>query len=784
MDTKLKKFNDHFAVRACAFILCIALVMISGTTVFLGVMKTDGAKHDAFGIDISDLSGSDSYFESDSFSAWATSAMHSMSTLMKYGNRENIQSGKFVNTDNGDAAESNLEMLLEEKYETILGESSSISDTKNSKYFETYGEDPEHVDYSYEVKPFEEMRDEFIKDYPDAVNEVKDSIISYQLGEYDEAKAYLDSIEGAGYSITKGETIITDPLEPESVGLTITYSNGVVTSDPDDIDFDENERYSNFPFYDLDTEENKGTVFTLSLSNDLVFEISDDFSAAKAVYNQYSIIAVSTFIGALLLFIYLMIVTGRRDETGKVRLYRSDRLYTELQFIVIAGLCSLTVLPVMMDVSVLGDLSINTWMSDTYNIAFLMLGIALEAILASGILWFILSIVRMLKAHIFISRSLIVIAVKAIYTWIKGLFSRANPMGKFVIVIVAACLLSMIPYIGPIVAILVVGFGYRWVKRYSAVKKGVKEVINGNLEYKIPVDNKSNTEFDNLARQINTISQASNIAIQNELKNQRLKTDLISNVSHDLKTPLTSIITYTDLLKTEGLDSPNARSYLDVIDEKGQRLKNLTEDLFEAAKASSGSIPVRMEKVDVLALIRQGLVEKSEGLEQKGLEIIINAPNDNYYVNADGQLLWRVVDNLLSNVEKYALENSRVYIDLDKKQLNEQSTPIVLFEMKNMSKAPLNIEEDELMERFKRGDTARSTEGSGLGLAIAKDLMRLQNGWFELKIDGDLFKSTVMLDVYDEATVNAAAAAAKQEAEIEEKMMHQSDPAMPRINND
>jgi signal transduction histidine kinase len=507
------------------------------------------------------------------------------------------------------------------------------------------------------------------------------------------------------------------------------------------------------------------------------------FNHAKDVFNKYSILAVITFVAALFLFIYLVIVTGRRDEFGQVKLYRSDRLITEVQLLIICSLAVMTVLPVWILIETLGDLSMPTWTDNSYNFALLILGIALQTIILSSLLWFILSVVRMFKAHTFLSRSVMVIAVKTLYKWIRAVFSSMNPMGKFILIIVLGCLLCAIWPLIPVIIVLLLGFGYHWIKKYTAIKKGVEEVTNGNLTYKIPVDNRSNSEFDNLARQINTISQASNIAIQNELKNQRLKTDLISNVSHDLKTPLTSIITYTDLLKKEGLSSPNAENYLKVIDEKGQRLKTLTEDLFEAAKVSSGSIPLRMEKVELLSLIRQGLVELDESLQQKGLEVIINSDNDKYYVNADSQLLWRVVENLLNNISKYALDNSRVYIDLKTREDGNKPTPTILFEMKNMSKAPLNIPEDELMERFKRGDESRGTEGSGLGLAIAKDLVRLQNGWFEIKIDGDLFKSTVLLDAYDEDVARATQVMNDEEDKIKQKMMNQDEGGMPRIIN-
>jgi signal transduction histidine kinase len=233
------------------------------------------------------------------------------------------------------------------------------------------------------------------------------------------------------------------------------------------------------------------------------------------------------------------------------------------------------------------------------------------------------------------------------------------------------------------------------------------------------------------------------------MKNQRMKAELISNVSHDLKTPLTSMVTYIDLLKTEGLTSEGAPEYLDILDQKTNRLRQLTEDLFEAAKASSGAIPVKKEKVDMLSLINQGLGEMNQGILESGLEIIIKAELEKYYVCADGQLLWRVVENLLGNVLKYAQENTRVYINITEQGAHDKPSMVVL-EIKNISRQALNIEADELMERFKRGDESRATEGSGLGLAIAKDLVKLQGGWLDIKIDGYLFKATVMLEKSEE----------------------------------
>jgi len=286
----------------------------------------------------------------------------------------------------------------------------------------------------------------------------------------------------------------------------------------------------------------------------------------------------------------------------------------------------------------------------------------------------------------------------------------------------------------------------RKVGKLAEIRAGVIEVKSGNLTNKISVkedENGPKTDLDQLASDINHISEATNAAVLNEIKNQRLKTDLISNVSHDLKTPLTSMISYLDILEKEGLDSPDAPAHLAIVKEKTERLKTLTEELFEAAKASSGNIPCEIEDIDVAALIDQSLAEMGDRLAKKKLKIKKNIKTDNTLVRADGKLLYRVFENLLSNISKYALDRSRVYIDVSEASASSDK---LLVEVKNISKAELNISPDELMERFTRGDSSRNTEGSGLGLAIAKDLTTLMGGVFEISIDGDMFKASVLLN--------------------------------------
>lgn len=266
---------------------------------------------------------------------------------------------------------------------------------------------------------------------------------------------------------------------------------------------------------------------------------------------------------------------------------------------------------------------------------------------------------------------------------------------------------------------------------------GTERIKNGDLSYRIAET--GSPEMANLACLINNIAVGLGAAVENEVRSERMKAELITNVSHDLKTPLTSLITYIDLLKGEGLASDNAPRYLEVLDRKSQRLKDLTDDLFEAAKAASGSIAMQMEKIDVGSLLTQGLAELAEKIDASQLDWRINIPEEKLYVLADGRLLWRVMENLLSNILKYALAGSRVYVEATKLE------KAVCVTFKNISASALNIEPAELMERFTRGDVSRQGDGSGLGLSIAKSLTELQGGTFTIVIDGDLFKASVCL---------------------------------------
>ena len=498
-----------------------------------------------------------------------------------------------------------------------------------------------------------------------------------------------------------------------------------------------------------------------------------------------------------------------RDEEGKIKLNWFDRLWSELHlvtgcFAAMGAVCAAMPVARMISCSnkvgpfdlskVFSPLEADNYMFGISNTAvFWYCTAGIAACLAITVVCFI-TLVKKLKAHELINSSLTgkiigmlgigaAFAGRGVAKAGKGLAKAGQDIAernksvtrRFTIpndedrraaqkLIIKYSLIAVV-LIGLPVFFIIMSGEYEWmllwtvismvaaivlikrkVGKLAEIRAGVIEVKSGNLTHKISVVEDANgpvTDLDQLASDINHISEATNAAVQNEIKNQRLKTDLISNVSHDLKTPLTSMVSYLDIIEKEGLDSPDAPAHLAIVKEKTERLKTLTEELFEAAKASSGNIPCEIEDIDISALIDQSLAELGDRLAKKKVKIKKNIRTDNTLVRADGKLLYRVFENLLSNISKYALDRSRVYIDVSELPASSDK---LLVEFKNISKAELNISPDELMERFTRGDSSRNTEGSGLGLAIAKDLTTLMGGVFEISIDGDMFKASVMFD--------------------------------------
>ena len=542
-----------------------------------------------------------------------------------------------------------------------------------------------------------------------------------------------------------------------------------------------------------------------------------DENAQSELLSWLLLAAVALVIVFCAALIILCVQTGRlgRAADGSIQLNRFDRVWSEVLLILGCGAAGGAVALAVPLYEIWFYVSIKGIYTPTHpsdyvfgpsNTAVWILCISGLAVCILLALLCFVSLVKKLKARMFWEKSFFGGIALSIY---RGIASSDKTMVKVMALLIGGMLLSMTWFGAVLVLAAIMLCVPRLVRQYLAIRSGVSEVKSGNLAHRIPVetDRRGNVgELGRLAADINEISQASNLAVQNELKNQRMKTELISNVSHDLKTPLTSMVSYIDLMKQEGLDSPHAPEYLEILDEKTQRLKVLTENLFEAAKASSGAIPVHMETIDLGSLVSQSLGEMSARLTAQELDIIVEnhcaqgpdaagmqdaeggVLSAGPRVMADGQLLWRVIENLLSNVSKYALPGSRVYLDIssvNRKAGSPAGTTasagipgmsqnaaagragmaasagcstsagtasagaaangFVLLEVKNISRDRLNISADELMERFKRGDESRNTEGSGLGLAIARDLTKLMDGVFEITVDGDLFKASVLL---------------------------------------
>lgn len=268
------------------------------------------------------------------------------------------------------------------------------------------------------------------------------------------------------------------------------------------------------------------------------------------------------------------------------------------------------------------------------------------------------------------------------------------------------------------------------------LKKGIEEIALGNMEYQIPLQGLRGENLK-LAEMINGIANGFHMAVEEAMKNERLKTDLITNVSHDIKTPLTSIINYVAILKQSDIADPKIQGYLDILEAKAQRLKTLTKDVVEASKVSSGNISLEYMDVDLVEMIQQTEGEMAEKFEARNLKMIVNLPAEPAVVHVDGRRMWRVLENIFGNAAKYAMPGTRVYADL---KLEEDTVDLSL---KNVSEHQLNISADELTERFIRGDLSRSSEGSGLGLSIAQSLTTMQGGTFNLYLDGDLFRVNI-----------------------------------------
>lgn len=447
-------------------------------------------------------------------------------------------------------------------------------------------------------------------------------------------------------------------------------------------------------------------------------------------------IALLSLVFSIVIYSYLFISVGRKKPDNKINVALINKLP--------ADILTFGVFIIFLVGSVLFD-------ELDALVTIVAIGSVIISILYFVLLWYLLSVVVQIKAGILIKHSFLYWVFKKINKFIcllKHLLKNISTVYKTVIVVaifwaVELCYIGINVFeyfayeniiigwliMSAIASVMIILAAIA----FQRVKHGGEKILNGDLENKIDTTYMYG-DIKDFAESLNNINQGLQSAIDDKMKSERFKTELITNVSHDIKTPLTSIVNYVDLIKKEDCNNPKINEYIEVLDRQSNRLKKLTEDLVEVSKASTGNLSVEFTKCNLNILISQALGEFSEKLEQKELCVVQTIEDNELFVMADGKRLWRVFDNLLSNICKYAMRGTRVYIDLKK----DDDKAVIIF--RNISDSPINLSQEELTERFVRGDRSRNTEGSGLGLSIAKSFTELQNGIFEINADGDLFK--------------------------------------------
>lgn len=512
------------------------------------------------------------------------------------------------------------------------------------------------------------------------------------------------------------------------------------------------------------------------------YPYEDTFRQGDQIFSEYYSytfpalgIGVVTAIAAIWLFVHILRRSGRisGDDTA-VYLTPIDRIPVEVLFIV--GLAELIVIFAALESMAMSDFrSIAEITSREY----IMVVGCFEGLYLLGITW-LLSIVRQVKAGCLWQHSLIrsgyIFCRKLVQTVSrqKNLAAKTAECFAFYLLINGVLILMLIlgvdnsaPLASLGALLLIIGFNVyililqiRKAKGEESIREATKALAEGDLEYVAPKMKRLYTEQE-IIDNIDHLSDGLHKAIEKSLYDERMKTELITNVSHDIKTPLTSIINYVELIKREEVDNEKVQHYLEVLDKKSQRLKQLTEDLVEVSRISSGNIELERVPIDFGELLRQAMGEFEDKFTEHELKMVERIPEEAHMIFADGRRTFRIMDNLLQNIYKYAMPGTRVYIDLTCE--NER----VRLEIKNISKAPLNIEVSELMERFVRGDQSRTTEGSGLGLSIARDLVRMQDGEFQIYLDGDLFKVVIEFPEYiSPVVVNMEEAAVSEENQM------------------
>ena len=736
MATKLKRsklYSIKTKILAIILILCFALVTCMNLVYIMDMSYESGLRYN-------------SYFDTETFySQYSQLVRDVVNTKLVFKSEENIKSGNALNEE---------KVIYNFALDNDLGEYVIYSESNDIKYvtFSNY-EDQEYFDNRYPDYKKQAIQDQ-LYEYDDAINELERYTDFY----------YCLVNTRTGTEISNKDADALSELQINSF-LDGRYTKGKVVYDTEYYyNYTDDGKLVNYFYYDnyLDSVSrillNNGYTLYAGVSDDVeegdgVFAKQyQAFESRKANAPRAVLVAGVSFILMIAGLVYLAIVAGKTSKSSEVNLIAVDYVFNDigtLMFIMI-GYASYVLARRMIE-------SIYYMNGDWVTIlkGFICLLFMIDVVVLIN---YVTCMSRQIKKRRLFSNTV----AGALIRWIASFFRESTfriwiiiclIMYAFInclLVFVACRSYSWIPL--AILAVFDMAGVFFAARSLTSIKKimvAVKETSEGNFDKKVNPDDIS-PSLKNFAIDVSNMQNGLKQAVGRAVKGEKMKTELITNVSHDLKTPLTSIITYVDLLKREELKNEKAENYVAILDEKTNRLKQLIEDLVEASKASSGNLAVTKTKINLRDLIEQSLGEFEERIEKSELEFKINSTED-VYIYADGRHMWRIAENLISNALNYAMPKTRVFIDI----FETESEGVLT--IKNVSIVPIdNVDLKSLTERFVRGDASRTTEGAGLGLSITQSLSEIQGGRLEITSDGDVFKAAVKIPLFTDNTQGAA----------------------------
>ena len=739
MDTKLKKYKAYSKGAKITAVFFIFILVTVITLCSLGIVWVSGGTSDRFeGLVSMDF---DKYTETGAFrNKFDEVCDEAILVNLVYKSEGNIRDGKAV--DQNDLIEE-----FKDYYNIIDGVITSNTTISDDYTVTVTGEIPEDLIVNY--NEYENLVETKLRDY-------RNIYIQNQLNDYIDKKVDLDKYVNYFYSIeTKDGSYVAGNASVDYITALEQHMvlEGEFLSDKmDAYSGYKNEAIAsgNYVFY-------AGIADTFK-EGDIFYENNQDFYLRKQIYPV--MISTMLFSGLIIiiLVIYLLRTAGQSEPGGEVTKIAVDRIYNDIHTLLAGGFLLISAGIILFVFAVILGRQTEAWLLSAGAGLIILINIDTAVGLS-----YLCSLSRHFKSKTVLYNTFVAAVFRKIGAVLNGKSFSGWMATLFIGYSVIICLLSAIicqdtfqsAYLGyhssftgifiVILLFLMISAAIIVIRSaisLSIIMKSAKKGAQGQFDEANINMKKITPVFTDFAQDINDMQKGLKVAVEEAVKGERMKTDLITNVSHDLKTLLTSIITYADLLDKEKLDNERAEGYVDVLVEKSVRLKHLIEDLIEASKVSSGNISVEKTKINYKQLAVQACCEYEEKFENMNLELRLNGEDD-VFIYADGQHMWRIMDNLLSNVFKYAMNNTRVYVDIFK----EGKDGVLI--VKNTSKHEIDYNIKNLTERFFRGDSSRSTEGSGLGLSIANSLTEVQKGDFEIEADGDLFKVIVKMPLWN-----------------------------------